>query len=194
MSNLSSRKPFNTAALFFIFFLIYNLSRMIATSHLIIGGSVGALVGTVTGNPAAALAAGFVSHLICDALPHWDHPDAPKIGTELVWTKAVWIFAILDSSFGGILTLLIWAMQYNFDITSPFVWGAAGGYLPDFIDNMPFWKLQLRKLKMFQLFHDLHLWIHHIWQWRFPMPKYRILGTITQLAVVIPSLWYIFHK
>ena len=43
---------------------------MIGTSHVIIGGTIG----IITKNPAAGFAAGFVSHIICDAIPHLDAP------------------------------------------------------------------------------------------------------------------------
>lgn len=164
---------------------------MIATSHLIIGGTVGVLVGSITKNPAIALAAGFASHLLCDSLPHWDHPNAPKINGELVWTKTVWFFAFSDSIIGGLITLAIWGKLFHFDFLSPFIWGAAGGYLPDFIDNVPFWKNIVRNYFPFKQFHQFHMWIHDNWQYKYPMPEYRVLGTITQLALVLPSLYYL---
>jgi hypothetical protein len=167
---------------------------MIATSHVIIGGAAGIAAGALTGgNPFAALAAGIVSHLICDAVPHWDHPDAPKINGELVWTKAVYIFAVTDSGIGAIFTFATWGLFFDFNFMAPFVWGAGGGYLPDFIDNMPLWKDYFRTKPGFRHFHAFHEWIHDLWQWKYPMPEYFILGTVTQLAVAIPCLWYIFN-
>ncbi|HYC80122.1 MAG TPA: hypothetical protein VEC17_03795 [Candidatus Binatia bacterium] len=167
---------------------------MIATSHLIIGGSVGVIVGSVSQNPLLALIAGVVSHFLCDSLPHWDHPDAPKLPNgDIVWIKKVWIFAFSDSIIGGLIALSIWGIQFNFDLLSPFIWGAAGGYLPDFIDNVPFWKERIRKLVVFQKFHDFHVWIHDNWRFKYPMPEYWILGTITQIILVVPALWYLLN-
>lgn len=166
---------------------------MIATSHLIIGGSVGVIVGSVTQNPVVALAAGFVSHLICDTIPHWDHPDAPKINGELVWTKAVWVFAFADSIIGGLIALAIWGRVFEFDLLSPFIWGAAGGYLPDFIDNVPFWKNHIRKTTVFKKFHAFHEGVHKVWQWRYPMPEHWMLGTVSQIVFVVPALWFLLR-
>lgn len=163
---------------------------MIATSHVIIGGAVGVAVGSVTHNPIAALAAGFVSHLICDAIPHYDHPDAPKIDGELVWTPAVWVFALVDSITAFLLTLFIWIYFYNFPSLSPYAVGALGGYLPDLIDNVPFWKRHIRRLTGFKQFHWFHDRIHD-WERILPMPKYAWLGALTQLAIIIPCLIYI---
>jgi hypothetical protein len=121
-----------------------------------------------------------------------DHPEAPRLPNgDIVWTKAVWIFALTDSTLGGLITLGIWGGHFNFDLLSPFIWGAAGGYLPDFVDNVPFWKNQIRQTKLFAKFHAFHMWIHYLWLHRYPMPKYYVLGTITQLALVLPSLWYL---
>lgn len=163
---------------------------MIATSHVIIGGAVGVAVGTVTHNPLAALSAGFISHLICDAIPHFDHPDAPRVNGELVWTKAVWLFAFADSLLAFFLTLFIWIYLYNFPQLSPYAWGAFGGYLPDLIDNVPFWKHYLRPLPVFRQFHWFHDSIHK-WENFLPMPRFWLLGIVTQLALLVPCLIYI---
>jgi hypothetical protein len=164
---------------------------MIATSHVIIGGAVGLATGAVTQNPILAGFAGVVSHLLCDMLPHWDHPEAPRNGDELVWTKKVYIFAITDSSLGAILTFGIWGILFDFSFTSLFVWGAGGGYLPDFLDNVPLWKDKIRQIQIFRRFHALHMWVHHLWMPRFPMPQNWVLGSATQLMIGLPSLWYV---
>jgi hypothetical protein len=165
---------------------------MIATSHMIIGGAVGLAVGSITQNPLVALAAGFVSHLICDTIPHFDHPPAPKVDGELVWTPAVWLFAFADSFIALSVTLFLWYRFFDFPLASAFVMGAIGGYLPDFIDNVPFWKNSIRTLPGFKQFHNLHEWVHSLWTGRYPMPRFWLLGTLTQLIFVGFSLWYLF--
>ncbi|MBX4188422.1 MAG: hypothetical protein KW793_04835 [Candidatus Doudnabacteria bacterium] len=167
---------------------------MIATSHVIVGGTVGVIVGGFTQNPAIALVAGFVSHLICDLIPHIDHPDAPKVDGDLIFTRRVYNFAISDSVAAFLLTFIMWIHFYDFPTLAPYALGALGGYLPDFIDNVPLWRFKVRRLPVFKQFHELHKAIHAVWQSRFPMPQHWVLGTITQLAVVIPSLWYLFHN
>lgn len=167
---------------------------MIATSHVIVGGAVGVIVGGFTQNPVIALAAGFVSHLVCDLIPHIDHPEAPKVNGDLIFTRRVYNFAISDSVAAFIFTLIMWIQLFDFPSLAPYTLGALGGYLPDFIDNVPLWRFRVRQMPGFKQFHELHQDVHLVWQRRYPMPKYWVLGTVTQLAVVIPSLWYLFQK
>jgi hypothetical protein len=167
---------------------------MIATSHVIIGGTVGVLVGSVTQNPAVALAAGFVSHLLCDLIPHIDHPDAPKIGDDLVFTKKVYLFAISDSVLAFLFTLTLWITKFDFPTLAPYALGALGGYLPDFIDNVPLWRFKVRTFPVLKQFHELHHQVHALWQGKFPMPQHWLLGTITQIVFVVPALWFLFTR
>ena len=44
---------------------------MILSTHAIVGG---ATASSFPSHPAAAIAAGFVSHFVIDAIPHWDYP------------------------------------------------------------------------------------------------------------------------
>jgi membrane-bound metal-dependent hydrolase YbcI (DUF457 family) len=167
---------------------------MIATSHVIIGGAVGVIVGTVTQNPAAALAAGVVSHFICDSLPHLDTPpNAKYLGDEIIWDRTLYTFAILDSLIAMIAVLIIWYFKFDFHFFSVFAWGALGGYLPDLVDNFPLWNHKLHRLLFFKQFHAFHIWIHDNWRFRFPMPQYWILGVATQLITGLPCLYYLFR-
>ncbi len=168
---------------------------MIATSHVIIGGTIGAIVAKTTSNPeagaAAAVASGIVSHLLCDLLPHLDlPPNAKFIGDDVVWDKSLYRFAIVDSLIAFFLTLAIWYFQFEFNFLSGFAWGALGGYLPDLVDNFPLWKDALRRLPFFKQFHRLHLGIHRTWQPQFPMPKYWLLGTLTQVIAIALCVYY----
>ena len=44
---------------------------MILTTHAIVGGALASLFPT---HPITAIAAGFASHFVIDAIPHWDYP------------------------------------------------------------------------------------------------------------------------
>jgi hypothetical protein len=44
---------------------------MILSTHAIVGGAIASLFPT---NPVVAMAAGFASHFVIDAIPHWDYP------------------------------------------------------------------------------------------------------------------------
>jgi hypothetical protein len=144
---------------------------MIATVHVLIGGTAGIVVGKLTNDPvlAASMAygAGFASHLIADCFPHHDAPfaieyengklDQPK------WTRKLYAFAIGDSIVALLLSLGIWGYIDGFTLASTFAWGALGGYSPDFIDVVPFWSTKLRTLRSFRTFHKIHVATH---SWR----------------------------
>ncbi|BCW98234.1 MAG: hypothetical protein KatS3mg024_1061 [Armatimonadota bacterium] len=71
---------------------------------------VGAFVGALTGSPIKALAAGVVSHAICDIIPHNEAPRA----LDLV---------LAGAALGGIAA--------GFGARSAEFWGAVGATLPD---------------------------------------------------------------
>ena len=164
---------------------------MIATAHVIIGGTVGVL----TKNPAAGFLAGVASHLICDAIPHLDGPLYPQYENgdkdKMIWTRGIFIFALADSLFAFLITLFLWNKYFDLSIVSSFVWGALGGYLPDFIDVVPFWRDTVRKIPILKQFHEFHLALHVSWQTKFPMIHYWPLGIATQLIIALPCLWFI---
>lgn len=167
---------------------------MITTSHVIVGGAVG----IITKNPVAAFAAGIASHLLCDMIPHIDAPFKLEyrngVYDQVIWTRKLVTFAILDSVFAFLLTLFLWNKFYNLDILSPFAWGALGGYLPDFLDNVPLWANIIRKFPGFKQFHRVHTAVHDVWRFKYPMPDYFWLGTFSQITVIIPCLWYILSS
>ncbi len=165
---------------------------MVATSHVIIGAAAAVAVGTITHNPATGLAAGIVSHFICDSLPHLDFPPNSKfIGDDIVWDKSLYIFAISDSLIAFASTLSVWIIKDNFSFTSMLAWGAFGAYLPDLLDNFPLWKDRVHLLPGFKQFHAFHHWIHNNWRPTFPMPKHWKLGIATQIIIVLPCLYFL---
>jgi len=165
---------------------------MIATSHVIIGGAVGVAVGLLTQNPLAALVAGIASHLICDAIPHLDVPPGSQgRNGELLWTPRLWTFALTDSGIAALIAMSFWVTRFHFPFFTPFVAGAIGGYLPDFVDNVPFWNKMVRSWPGFKQFHDFHDAIHAFWRRYYPMPQYSTLGVFTQLVLISISLWFL---
>jgi hypothetical protein len=46
-------------------------ATMILSTHAIVGGAIASLAPT---HPAFAVVAGFASHFVIDAIPHWDYP------------------------------------------------------------------------------------------------------------------------
>ncbi|MBX4187398.1 MAG: hypothetical protein KW802_04085, partial [Candidatus Doudnabacteria bacterium] len=161
---------------------------MIATSHVIIGGALGLAVGTVTKNPALALAAGIVSHFVCDLVPHLDGPVVPPLtdDQEIVWSRGLLAFAITDSLLAIAITFYFWITKDNYNFASMFAWGAAGGYLPDLLDNFPVWAKYFHQTSFGNRFHRFHLSIHDSWQKHFPMARYWPLGIATQIVIALP--------
>jgi hypothetical protein len=168
---------------------------MIAISHVIIGGTAALITGSLTQNPAAAFAVGAVSHLISDAIPHLDHPDAPKIGKDIVFTRKIIIFALLDSLLAFFITLFMWIEFFSFpDLSHVYIWGALGAYLPDFIDNVPWWRFKVRTIAGFKQFHYLHEAIHDLWNTKITMPEHWLIGTLTQVVIISACIWYLIAK
>ncbi|MEJ5297290.1 MAG: hypothetical protein WHZ52_04550 [Armatimonadota bacterium] len=71
---------------------------------------IGTVVGALTGSPGKALAAGVVSHAICDIIPHSEAPRA----LDLV---------LAGAALGGIAA--------GFGARSAEFWGAVGAVIPD---------------------------------------------------------------
>lgn len=160
---------------------------MITTVHFLVGGAVG----VITGNPYAAVAAGFVSHFVCDAIPHLDvSPDAPRKDDEdIIFTPALWGQVWVDGLVGIAVALYFWGRLDSFSLVSPFIWGAFGGFLPDLIDNVPFWNQGFRATWFGKTFHRIHESTHELWQKLFPMRRFWWLGVITQLVTVALAVY-----
>lgn len=71
---------------------------MTATNHAL----TGAFVGLVIGNPWVAIPAAFVSHFVCDAIPHYDVPGPSR--TARLLTK---LFLNVQIILGALLCALI---------------------------------------------------------------------------------------
>ncbi len=88
---------------------------MCTVTHLAVGGALGAW----TGSGVVAFALGVVSHLILDAVPHYEIED---FRVDLALTLA------------GFAALVGWGHGLT-----PVFWGALGGVIPDL--EILFWKL-----------------------------------------------------
>ena len=71
---------------------------MTATNHAL----TGAFIGLAIGNPWMAIPAAFMSHFVCDVVPHYDVPGASK--TARLLTK---LFLNIQIILGSILCVLI---------------------------------------------------------------------------------------
>lgn len=60
---------------------------MTATNHAL----TGALIGLVVGQPVIAIPVAFLSHFVCDAIPHYGQT------TENVWSKIFKVYLLIDA-------------------------------------------------------------------------------------------------
>jgi hypothetical protein len=112
---------------------------MFATNHVL----VGALLGRVIRRPAAAAAAGVVSHVAMDALPHWGMDVAAPGGRRR--------FLLIAATDGVLLTAVLKTLVRRRRPASEIA-GALGGLLLDL--DKPAAELGIR-----QLWPDL---VHHV--------------------------------
>lgn len=77
---------------------------MTATNHAL----TGAIIGLVIGEPILAIPLAFVSHFICDALPHFGSQD-PNDGR--IKTKGFRNYLILDASLCFLLVAILFMIQ-----------------------------------------------------------------------------------
>jgi hypothetical protein len=150
---------------------------MILTTHAIIGA---ALASFFPSHPAAAFAAGFVSHFALDAIPHVDYPIKsrsvnPRIGAPMAFDRALLQDAVtigFDGLFGIMAALFLFGTAASF---WAILMGAIGAILPDPLQfvHTRFPREPLRTLQRF------HRWAH---------TKKRLKGVIlaigTQTALV----------
>lgn len=158
---------------------------MLTIDHVLIGG----VIGVVVNQPAVALVAGIASHLIADAIPHLDAPiDAPRDHDgNIIWTPRLFTQGFLDVGLGTAISLYVGVHFWSTPHFWPFVLGAFGGFLPDLVDNVPYWRF-VRQWPGFRQFHVFHDALHDWWNARWPMRRYLVLGVLTQVAAVTAAI------
>jgi hypothetical protein len=152
---------------------------MLLTPHALVGGAIGANIESV---PLVIILA-ILSHFILDTIPHFDwgtyHENKDfRLGLKDYLLVAGDIVLLL------IFTLILW---HNIRNNPNIMIGGFFAILVDLIDNVPFWKDYLRKIKFFAGLHAVHEKIHYRLKF-----KYWYVGVLTQIAVII--LAYSFIK
>jgi hypothetical protein len=156
---------------------------MIGTGHLLIGGAVGVGTGLLLPSPAAgpvALGLGILSHHILDLIPHTDAatfwPDARK---PIPWFICALVF--VEITLGLTLTGVFYLSQHT---TLTFILGAAGGILPDLLDEVPLWQERFRRTSFGAAWHHWHLRLHCS-----SMEKAWITGIVIDVCVIAAGVW-----
>lgn len=132
-----------------------------------------ATLGQAVGNPILAFFLGIILHYILDFVPHYDTTDEGKFTARQI------LFITVDAAFG--LAAMLY-LNANRDLNSGFYCGALGGIFPDLLDNVPFWKDSIHKIKIFKNFYRFHQKVHFL----VARPVY---GILVQIIVVCCSLY-----
>ncbi|CAN5337936.1 hypothetical protein BH09PAT4_BH09PAT4_07430 [soil metagenome] len=99
---------------------------MIATNHAV----TGAIIGLAVHNPLIALPVALLSHLVCDALPHFG------LSKDWIATRVFSAYLVVDAALCGVLVaLLFWSGSPNWLLASVCAFAAAS---PDFISIRKF--------------------------------------------------------
>ncbi|MBI3627853.1 MAG: hypothetical protein HY220_03905 [Candidatus Sungbacteria bacterium] len=135
---------------------------MTLTTHAVVGAAAASIFPT---HPVLAFSAGFLSHFMIDAMPHWHYPVASfeinkqdfrksdmQIGRDFPFDFAK---IGLDVIFGILISFLLfhsWLHSASFIV----LLGAMAGILPDPLQFV-YWKWRYQPLTTLQRFH---IWIH----------------------------------
>ena len=155
---------------------------MILVTHAVVGGALGGALN----NPAAAFIAGFVSHFLLDAIPHWDYslasgrkdPGSNHLSDIVI--NGEFVRDLFKFGLDGVLGLLLPYLFFNSGgggLNWAVLFGAVGAMFPDFLQFVYF-KLRLKPLAILQGFHN---WIHA----KSTLKDRPVLGILFQVALVL---------
>ncbi len=161
---------------------------MVLATHIVTGA---VLATSLPAQPVLAFAAGFISHFLLDAIPHWDYKlnslSNSQTGyvsdTEMDTSGRKFLsdlLKILLDVIIGVAGLLLLIKTLHWQFSLALVAGALGAILPDFLQFVYFKtkSLLLRDLQRF------HVWIHS--QTR--LDNRYILGPFLQTLLVLVLL------
>lgn len=151
---------------------------MLSISHAV----TGAVIATNLGNPYLAVPLIIMSHYLEDSISHWD--AGTGLGSGKKTRKAALRDGIIDLAIAGILVLIYYPTSISSPttfITSPAIWGAFFGLLPDFIEApRNFWKYEPSWLKPINKFHQS---FHH------SIP--RVIDGLAPQIILLVTLWFL---
>jgi hypothetical protein len=133
---------------------------MTLTTHAIFGAG---LASCMPEHPVVAFTAGFVSHFVLDAIPHWDYEILsesvdPDFGKKMTWSRELMLDAVRiggDACFGIIASLFLFG-HHNLPGLLAIFSGAIGGIVPDALQFV-YGHFKKEPLVSLQTFHK---WIH----------------------------------
>ncbi len=97
---------------------------MTATNHAL----TGTVIGLAVAQPLIALPAAFLSHFVCDALPHYASADPPE---NVLKTKGFRNYLLADAGFCGLIVLVLAVTRPEYWLLAAFCAFLAAS--PDFL-------------------------------------------------------------
>ena len=156
---------------------------MTITPHLLSGAAIASAA--TTSLPVAFLI-GLILHFVLDALPHTDPGtffwpgERQKQETE-PWPTWIYIFAATEFIIVWLLVIILFKNRQDFGVIMA---GGLGGIFIDIVDNNPL--RFIHRLPVFKQIHFFHEKVH------FDLPAGKwYWGLLTQLIIIIGSLWYL---
>jgi len=135
---------------------------MTLAAHTIVGASIANIL---PNHPVIGFVAGFTSHFLLDAIPHWDYSllsskenSNNPMDRDMIINKYFIIDLLkigIDISV-GILAVLFLFSNSNIDFSWAPFWGMIGAIMPDALQFVYF-KWRHEPLKSLQRFH---IWVH----------------------------------
>jgi hypothetical protein len=156
---------------------------MTLTTHAIVGASVASILPS---HPALGFAAGFVSHFLLDAIPHWDYylisrkkDNSNPMNNDIILNK-YFIFDLFkigtDAILGVVIALLLFGIS-NFHLVWAPLWGIVGALTPDALQFIYF---KWRHEPMISL-QRFHLWVHQ----NDKLNNRPVLGISLQIIIIV---------
>jgi len=151
---------------------------MTLTTHALVGAATASLMPQ---HPVLGFCAGFASHFVIDAIPHWDYPIAsssidPLQGAAMKYDGAFFLDMLrigTDALFGILLSVRLFATPVLLPIV---LLGAVAGISPDPLQFV-YTKFRHEPLLSLQRFHE---WIHT----KNHLENSKILGIISQVLFI----------
>jgi len=156
---------------------------MTLTAHAIVGASIASIMPS---HPVLGFVAGFTSHFLLDAIPHWDYSLASSKKDEKnpmnndIIINLYFIFDLFkmgfDVAIGVTIAMLLFGIS-NYHLQWTPIWGMIGALVPDVL-QLVYFKWRHEPLISLQRFHT---WIHG----EKDLNDRPILGISLQVSIII---------
>ena len=142
---------------------------MTAPNHAL----TGALIGLTVSNPVLALPLAFLSHFVCDAIPHYDPPGS-DIAKRFASKRFIYEFLVVGAGLCFLIVLLLALARPQHWLTAAFGAFLATSpdllWVPRFLRTRRTGKDMLPKGWFFQLHHRIQwltgpklIWVEAVW-------------------------------